>query len=281
MSSEEEFGVRWDISFTRMPNWLLDVAGLDGKPLSAAAIKVYFALASFADNKTLVAYPSQAKLAETANMGLRTVQRHIAELLELGIVRKTTHSNGPDNWVNNVYILNSVKPEGVKTLSDISEDKKYEEGVRDFVASIVGESVKEEPSTDLGVTKSGRKRTVNDEIWDGFEEFLGTSPRDDKTNAGKWHAGIKRLKGIYEGLSVETAQYKALTMTACAAYVQKFGDNIALNPQALANNWENIQPKKYQHRDIQKIQRVSKYGSGDSLPKGVRIGDDGRMVIDG
>ena len=86
MSSEDVFGVRWDVNFTRMPNWLLDVADKEGKPLSAQCIKVYFALASFADNKTLGAYPSQKKLSEAAGMGLRTVQRYLAELIDLKII---------------------------------------------------------------------------------------------------------------------------------------------------------------------------------------------------
>lgn len=278
MSSEDVFGVRWDVNFTRMPNWLLDVADKEGKPLSAQCIKVYFALASFADNKTLVAYPSQKKLSEAAGMGLRTVQRYLSELIDLKIISKSKNFNGKDKWVNNVYVLNSVKPANIKTLSNISEEQKYEEGVRDFVASIV-EKGEAEPIDDLGVAKNGRKRTPNDEIWDGFHDFLGTSPKADKTNQGKWMAGIKRLKIIYEDLNVEVTQYKALTMTACAAYVTKFKD-IALNPQALANNWENIQPKKYEHKTIKKIQRVSKYGP-DDLPAGVSIGNDGRMVIDG
>ena len=211
-------------------------------------------------------------------MGLRTVQRYLSELIDLKIISKTKNYNGKDKWVNNVYVLNSVKPANIKTLSNISKEQKYEEGVRDFVASIVDkEDVKEK--TDLGLAKNGRKRTPNDEIWDGFYEFLGTAPKADKTNEGKWLAGIKRLRIIYEDTNVDVHQYKALTMTACALYVTKFKD-AALNPQALANNWENIQPKKYEHKTIKKIQRVSKYGP-DDLPAGISLGDDGRMIIDG
>ena len=72
-------------------------------------------------------------------------------------------------------------------------------------------------------------------------------------------------------------QYKLLTMTACAAYTAKYGDSIPLNPQSLASNWINIQPKNYDKSRIEKITAQLKYSS--DLPDGVEVAEDGRIVL--
>ena len=92
----------------------------------------------------------------------------------------------------------------------------------------------------LGMTEGDRprKRTLNDEIWDGFVEFRGSAPVDDKV-IGDWLKNIPRLVKIFKSKEVDPYQFKLLTMTACAAYVTKFGD-LPLNPRTLADNWENM-----------------------------------------
>ena len=256
----DNFLVKWEVNFTRMPNWLLNFKDAQGNTLSDKAIRTYFALASFADNNTMEAFPSQALLAERANMSTRSVQRYLKELTDLKIIKVFKKSNGKDKWVSNIYQLSVNAPSTMVVDEDVTEPDVSE-------------------SFDLGVAANGRKRTPNDEIWDAFEEFIGTAPKGDKANAGKWMAGIKRLCGIYEETGISIEQYKLLTMTACAAYAQKYGDKVALNPQSLANNWENIQPKKYDKARIEKITAQLKYSQ--DLPNGTSLGDDGRIVLDG
>ena len=256
----DNFLVKWEVNVTRMPNWLLNFKDAQGNTLSDKAIRTYFALASFADNNTMEAFPSQALLAERANMSTRSVQRYLKELTDLKIIKVFKKSNGKDKWVSNIYQLSVNAPSTMVVDEEVIEPDVSE-------------------SFDLGVAANGRKRTPNDEIWDAFEEFIGTAPKGDKANAGKWMAGIKRLCGIYEETGISIEQYKLLTMTACAAYAQKYGDKVALNPQSLANNWENIQPKKYDKARIEKITAQLKYSQ--DLPNGTSLGDDGRIVLDG
>jgi len=256
----DNFQVKWEVSFTRIPNWLLTYRDSDGKSLSPQVIKTYFALASFADNQTMEAYPSQQLLAERADISVRSIQRYIKELADLDIIIIFKAPNQKDKWFHNIYQLSVNPPESMQ-LPEVVEPVE----------------VKEE--FDLGVASNGRKRTPNDEIWDAFEEYLGTSPKGDKINAGKWMAGCKRLADIYAENGVGVDQYKILTMTACAAYVTKFKDDIPLNPMALASNWENIQPKKYSKERIEKITAELKYS--EDLPQGVKKADDGRIVLDG
>jgi len=258
----ENFSVKWEVNFTRIPNWLLTHRDSEGKPLSPQAIKVFVALASFADNNTMEAFPSQQLLSERAGMNLRTVQRHLKELQDLEVIKVYKKSNGKDKWVSNIYKLVVQPP---STMFD-SEKKVVE--VEDETSDKV---------VDLGVASNGRKRTPNDEVWDAFAEFIGTAPKGDKYLAGQWHTGIKRLCSIYEENNVSIDQYKLLTMTACAAYTAKYGDSIPLNPQSLASNWINIQPKNYDKSRIEKITAQLKYSS--DLPDGVEVAEDGRIVL--
>lgn len=217
----DNFQVKWEVSFTRIPNWLLTYRDSDGKSLSPQVIKTYFALASFADNQTMEAYPSQQLLAERADISVRSIQRYIKELADLDIIRIFKAPNQKDKWFHNIYQLSVNPPESMQ-LPEVVEPVEVTE------------------EFDLGVASNGRKRTPNDEIWDAFEEYLGTSPKGDKINAGKWMAGCKRLASIYAENGVGIDQYKILTMTACAAYVTKFKDDIPLNPMALARDRKSV-----------------------------------------
>ena len=83
----DNFSVRWEVAFTRIPNWLLTYRDSEGSSLSPQAIKVYLALASFADNDTFEAFPSQTILAERADMSTRSVQRYLKELEDLEVIQ--------------------------------------------------------------------------------------------------------------------------------------------------------------------------------------------------
>lgn len=259
----DNFQVKWEVSFTRIPNWLLTYRDSEGNALSPQVIKTYFALASFADNKSMEAYPSQQLLADRADISVRSIQRYLKELTDLEIIKVFKAPNQKDKWHHNIYQLSVNPPPSMKAVEE----------------EVVEEDVEVAEEFDLGFAANGRRRTPNDEIWDAFEEFIGTAPKGDKTNAGKWMAGCKRLANIYQENGVNVNQYKILTMTACAAYVNKYKDGVALNPQALASNWENIQPKNYNKARIEKITAELKYSQ--DLPKGAKRAEDGRILLDG
>lgn len=264
----DNFLVKWDVNFTRLPNWLLEFRDSDGKALSPQAIKTFFALASFADNNTMEAYPSQALLAEKADMSIKSIQRYLKELKDLEIIRVSKNSNGKDKWVNNVYHLNVNPPKSFNPPVEVEEVEEE---------AIEGEIV-DPYLVDLGMTEGDRprKRTLNDEIFDGFAEFLGSVPSDEKV-LGDWYSNIPRLIKLYKNDNIDALQFKAATMAACAAYVTRFTDGIPLNPRTLANNWENIKPKKYNKQMIDKAVAVNKYA--EDLPEGVKL-EGGRIVID-
>ncbi len=263
----DNFLVKWEVNFTRMPNWLLTFKDKEGKSLSDKAIRTYFALASFADNNTMEAFPSQALLAERADMSTRSVQRYLKELTDFEIIKVFKKSNGKDKWVSNIYQLSVNAPTTMAVEEEVTKVVEATESTGDIYDTV-----------DLGMTANNRrKRTLNDEIFDGFSEFTGGKPVDDKV-IGDWLQNIPRLVKIFKAQNVDPMQFKLVTQTACALYVNKYGDKIALNPRTLADNWENIKPKKYTKIALQQMEAHNKYS--DTLPEGLSE-EDGRIVLDG
>jgi len=269
---ESSFSVRRQNPFAIVPQWMLHVRDKDGNSLSPQAFKVFIALASFADNETLRCFPSQETIAERCDMALRTTQRYIKELEDFGCIVIQKKETENSKWLVNEYILMDAKPStaNLKTFED-SKDLEQE-------LEIIEETVTYE-NYDLGFTANGRKRSLNNEIWDGFVEIIGSAPTDDR-NAGKWNQNIKRLVDIFKAEKVEPHNFKLMTMTACGAYINLYGDKIALNPKALADNWENIKPKSYNQVQLRRMQRAAKMQNlSEDLPEGLSLDKEGNIVF--
>jgi DNA-binding transcriptional ArsR family regulator len=68
--------------FTRIPK----VRDLIGAGVPAEAIPTYCALTDYANNKTGLCWPKMETLAKTLGRSVRTIQRHLHLLKELGLV---------------------------------------------------------------------------------------------------------------------------------------------------------------------------------------------------
>jgi DNA-binding transcriptional ArsR family regulator len=79
---EEEAAVPAKPKFTRIPK----VRDLVEAGVPAEAIPTYCALTDYANNKTGLCWPKMETLAKTLGRSVRTVQRHLHLLKELGLV---------------------------------------------------------------------------------------------------------------------------------------------------------------------------------------------------
>ena len=68
--------------FNRIPK----VSDLVAQGVPAEAIPTYCALSDYANNKTGLCFPKMATLAQTLNRSVRTVQRHLHLLKQLGLI---------------------------------------------------------------------------------------------------------------------------------------------------------------------------------------------------
>ena len=90
-----------DLRFSIIPEWVLDAN------ISDRAIRLYSILARYADNETLQAFPSRETLAKRAHCHIKSVDRAIQELIDIGAVLKAHRRNG-ESYQSNLYTLKRV-----------------------------------------------------------------------------------------------------------------------------------------------------------------------------
>lgn len=71
-----------DVRFSIVPEWLLHA------PISDRALRLYAVLARYADNATLQAFPSRMLLAKRAKCSVKSIDRAIDELMQVGAIDK-------------------------------------------------------------------------------------------------------------------------------------------------------------------------------------------------
>lgn len=72
--------IRADIRFSILPDWVIK------SPVSDRAVRIYAVLAGFADSETLTAFPSRGLIAKLVNTSVKSVDRALRELLEIGAI---------------------------------------------------------------------------------------------------------------------------------------------------------------------------------------------------
>jgi hypothetical protein len=90
-----------DLRFSIIPEWVIDA------DISDRAIRLYSILARYADNETLQAFPSRETLAKRAHCHIKSVDRGIQELIDIGAVLKAHRRNG-ESYQSNIYTLKRV-----------------------------------------------------------------------------------------------------------------------------------------------------------------------------
>ena len=106
MNNEIKRGRR--LPFVVVPWWLLDCKDIDGYDLA-----VYCAIARHADNQG-EAYPSRSRIADIAGVNIKTVDRAVKTLQEVGALEKRIRRDKAGDLTSNVYIVHEL-PTGVAT----------------------------------------------------------------------------------------------------------------------------------------------------------------------
>jgi DNA-binding transcriptional MocR family regulator len=85
--------------FTRIPK----TTALVQAGVPADAISTYCCLADYANNKTGLCWPKMETLAQTLNRSVRTVQRHLHLLKELGLIEFITRRRNKGRFSSYLY----------------------------------------------------------------------------------------------------------------------------------------------------------------------------------
>lgn len=184
--------------FCQIPEWVLD------SPLSDKAIRLYLVLWSYADRKTLVAWPSRSVLAERLGCSVKTVQRLIGELEEFGALsHEQRHRSGQQT--TNLYTLAwtgtpvSTRLPGlggdrdthVPPRGDTHVPRPGDTHVPQNQNQLELEPLEPEPLVAAASSSTTSPRT-RDPIWDTLVEICGAPPPDQKGNYGKTVSWLKQ-----------------------------------------------------------------------------------------
>ena len=94
--------------FVIVPWWLLDIEELGGFELA-----VYCAIARHADQEG-TAHPSRSRIAKLAGVNIKTVDRAVTKLVEVGAIEKRRRKDPAGDATSNLYIVHEL-PTGVGT----------------------------------------------------------------------------------------------------------------------------------------------------------------------
>lgn len=90
--------LRIEEKFAVVPEWVLYA------DISAQALRIYGVMARYADKGTGKAFPSHRAIAERGRCSIRTVQRALTELIELGAIEATERRDAAGQHSNEYFI---------------------------------------------------------------------------------------------------------------------------------------------------------------------------------
>jgi hypothetical protein len=155
--------VQADVRFAIIPNWLIDQG-------SANAVKLYGVLWRFADYDTHDnCHPSRPSLAKIMGVSVDTIDRTLAELVELGAITVTKRERENGSSTSNDYTLHTAQmPSPSRT--DAPTPSLTDAAPIPRVSS--NQEVLSPPSSDL-VAPAPKPRSPKQQERDGLAEALG------------------------------------------------------------------------------------------------------------
>jgi DNA-binding transcriptional MocR family regulator len=122
--------------FVVVPWWLLDMEEIGGFELA-----VYCAIARHADSEGM-AHPSRARIAKLAGVNIKTVDRAVAKLTEVGAIEKRTRKDPAGDPTSNMYLVHEL-PTGVATETVLPSDSNGATVATETVLGVATQTVHE------------------------------------------------------------------------------------------------------------------------------------------
>ena len=165
-----------DNYFSIIPEWVLY------SNITATAVRLYATLQRYADKETGACHPSRATLAAKCNCTVKSIDRALAELIEIGAVRKRHRVSANGDMTSNQYTVITV-PQVASELS-LPHDK---------ISPTGGD--KNDTGTIVSINQSQERtaaQSIADEWWKAYKERTGGKT---PTGKGAWHALIAIVNG--------------------------------------------------------------------------------------
>lgn len=193
--------------FALVPEWVIDLQ------ISNSAFRLYAVLARYADYNTRRAFPSRETLAARMNTSVKTVERAVGELIEVGAIQRESRGR----YHSNIYVLAMDQPGGTKMSPDKNvqgEDKNVRRADKNVRRG--------DKNVALTITKEQELKNKKDV----FDQF--------------WNLYPKRADKRKAQTALESALKRA-TLSTILEGVEKYRDDPNRNPQFTKNpaTWLN------------------------------------------
>lgn len=184
-----------DNYFCIIPEWVLY------SDITATAVRLYGTLQRYADKETGACHPSRATLAAKCNCTVKSIDRALAELIDIGAVRKRQRVSANGDLTSNQYTVITVQ----QVASELSLP-------RDNKAPTGGD--KNDIETKVNVNQSQERtaaQSIADEWWQAYKVRTGGKT---PTGKGAWHALIAIVNGSLK--SGWTPEQVSTALMACS-----------------------------------------------------------------
>ena len=180
-----------DNYFSIIPEWVLYA------DITATAVRLYATLQRYADKETGACHPSRATLAAKCNCTVKSIDRALAELIEIGAVRKRHRVSANGDMTSNQYTVITV-PQVASELS-LPRDKNTPTG-----------GDKNDTGTIVSINQSHERtaaQSIAEHWWKAYKQRTGGKT---PTGKGAWHALIAVADGALKSGWTEQQVTEAL-----------------------------------------------------------------------
>lgn len=187
--------VTTDLRFSIVPHWIIK------RDISDRAIRLYAVLARFADAETAQAFPGRTRLSKELKCSLRSVDRAVVELEDIGAIRKRQRVKD-GVYQSSLYTVVRIEPvSGVARPRDMDDATPCQDGhdpvspVAHITRTTELEPLKLQPLNDISATEFDSK----------FDEWWSVYPNRKGKGAAKT-AYKKALKKVSHELLLDSAR---------------------------------------------------------------------------
>lgn len=191
-------------------------------PISSNAIRLYCILRRRADEKTNACYPSQNYLAKHMYCSVRTVQRALDELINIGAVTvEHRYLEDTEAYTSNMYYLHATIAQGSAHVRKGMADMSQGYGA-DVVLNIPNKQSKE-----TNTSKTRKRDLLFEEMCNGLGIDWKNAPKGE---TGRVNAALKDLRP----LNVTPEQLREV--------MEHYKKNwkVAISATAISNNWTKL-----------------------------------------
>jgi hypothetical protein len=121
--------VTTDLRFSIVPHWIIK------HDISDRALRLYSVLAGFADSETNQAFPGRTRLSKELRCSLKSVDRAVGELEQIGAIRKKQRVKD-GHYQSSLYTVVRIDPASSVTLPRDTHDATPRQDRRDPVSPV-------------------------------------------------------------------------------------------------------------------------------------------------